>query len=132
MNANDREARGEALVDEARQRLAEISFPSTLAACLHHLRHNPNDGMGWYERRPFIAFLMLKWSAELRDPTADRRMGLAADFDFVQQKIWDAIGFWYAINGPQFCCVELLSSSSGISADLRSDPSRARPCCLEI
>jgi hypothetical protein len=92
VNANDREVRGNALIDEARQRLAEISFSSTLAACLDRLRHNPNDGMDWYRRLPFVSFLMLKWSAELWDLTAERREGVAADFDFVQATIWDAIG----------------------------------------
>ncbi|WP_395681817.1 hypothetical protein [Dokdonella sp.] len=92
MNANEQEVRGNALIDEARRRLAEISFRSTLHACLYFLRKEPNDDFGWYERRPFLVFLMIKWAAELWNPAKERRDGADEDFNFVEQRIWDAIG----------------------------------------
>lgn len=83
---------GNALIDKARARLSELSIESVLAACLDYLRREPNDGYEWYERRPFITFLMIKWAAELWDPNAQRRACTPSDFDFVAQSIWDATG----------------------------------------
>lgn len=65
---------------------------SVIAACLDYLRRKPNDGHEWYERRPFIPLLMIKWAAELWDPNTPRRTCTATDFDFVAQRIWDATG----------------------------------------
>ena len=82
-------ATGDALIHQARGRLSELSLESVLRLCIHYLTREPNDGYGWYERRPFITFLMIKWAAELWDPTHQRRVAKPSDFDFVVQSIWD-------------------------------------------
>lgn len=69
-----------------------LSTESVIAACLDYLRRAPNDGYEWYERRPFIPLLMIKWAAELWDPNAQRRACTASDFDFIAQRVWDATG----------------------------------------
>jgi hypothetical protein len=90
MNANDQLLAGVALVDQARERLAQLSVGSVLKACLYFLRREPNDGPDWYKRAPFVTFMMIKWAAELCDASVARRGGTDADFDFIQQSIWEA------------------------------------------
>lgn len=81
---------GNTLIEQARGRLRELSIESMLAMCLHYIRREPDDGNDWYERRPFVTFLMIKWAAELWNPNTQRRACTASDFDFVANKIWDA------------------------------------------
>lgn len=100
MNTADETAVGIALIDQARQRLGELSIESVFAACLHYLRRKPDDGYEWYERKPFIALLMIKWAAELSDQNTQRRAGTASDFDFIGQCIWDAIGKLVRVTRP--------------------------------
>lgn len=92
MNTTGDTATGNVLIDQARGRLSELSLESVLMACLHYLRREPNDGYEWYERRPFITLLMIKWAAQLWDQNTRRRTATASDFDFVAQSIWDATG----------------------------------------
>lgn len=92
MNTADDKAAGNALIDQARARLSELSIESVLAACLNHIRSKPDDGNEWYVRTPFITLLMIKWAVELWDPNTQRRAGTDSDFDFVAQSIWDATG----------------------------------------
>lgn len=100
MKTGDQTAVGITLIDQARKRLGELSIESVLAACLHYLRRRPDDGYEWYERKPFIALLIIKWAAELWDPNARRRAGTESDFDFVWQCIWDAIGKLVRVTRP--------------------------------
>lgn len=100
VNTVDETGVGNALIDQARQRLGELSIESVFAACLHYLRRKPDDGFEWYERRPFITLLMIKWAVELWDPNTQRRAGTASDFDFVGQCIWDAIGKLVRVTRP--------------------------------
>lgn len=92
MNTADDKAAGNALIDQARARLSELSIESVLAACLNHIRSKPDDGNDWYVRTPFVTLLMIKWAVELWDPNTQRRAGTDSDFDFVTQSIWDATG----------------------------------------
>ncbi len=90
MHKGSDKAAGNALIDQARERLSELSPESVIGMCLDYLRRGPNDGYGWYERRPFIVFLMIKWAAELSNMRTQHRTANASDFDFVAQSIFDA------------------------------------------
>jgi len=83
---------GNALIDQARARLSELSFDSVFSACHYYLRRSPDDGYEWYERSPFIIFLMIKWAAELWNPNNQRRVCSNSDLDFIAQTIWKATG----------------------------------------
>jgi hypothetical protein len=84
--------RGQAFVDQARERLARVSATSVFEACLQEIRRLPNDGRDWYARRPFISLLVMKWAAADWRREDARPLATADDLNFIFQEIWDATG----------------------------------------
>ncbi len=84
--------KGNALIDDARSRIVKLSVESVIAGCLNQLRNQPNDGFQWYEKRPFITFLIIKWATELWDRNSQRKPCTASDLEYIAQCIWDATG----------------------------------------
>lgn len=87
-----KEERGNVLVQRARDRLQELDAHVVIEMALNYLKRRPDDGFDWYQRLPFVSFLMIKWAAELWGPEAQRRAPTPQDFDDIHQMIWDAIG----------------------------------------
>lgn len=84
---------GHAMVDAARERLHELDTGSIIDLTLNWLQRQPDDGFDWYKRMPFIAFLIIKWAAELWDEGLEgRRPATGEDFDFIANSLWEANG----------------------------------------
>lgn len=92
MNAPNHIVAGNAHIERARRRIAEVGTWSLLSQCLDHLRRAPSRGFDWYARCPYLALLIMKWAAELWREGEGRRASEDADFAFILQAIWDAGG----------------------------------------
>jgi len=93
MNARSAVDEGHALVHAARERLLELDTHSIINVALSRLQRPPNDGVEWYQRLPFIAFLIIKWAAELWDENQEgRQQAVGEDFDFIANNLWEANG----------------------------------------
>lgn len=83
---------GDRLLQEVRTTIAEVSTRTVFVNSLEHLRREPNDGIGWYGRAPFVPLLIMKWAAELWNPRERRRDLSRDEYVALVQKIWDANG----------------------------------------
>jgi hypothetical protein len=84
---------GHAMVHAARERLRELDTDSIIDLTLNWLQRPPDEGFEWYERLPFIAFLIVKWAGELwNEGQEGRRQATGEDFDFIFNNIWEANG----------------------------------------
>lgn len=93
VSANRDAGDGHAMLDQARERLRGLKTGSIIGLTLHWLQRHPDEGIEWYRRMPFIAFLTIKWAAELWDENqADRRQATGDDFDFVFSNLWEGNG----------------------------------------
>lgn len=92
MNGGMQRGHGDRLIEEARATIAEVSTGSVFVHSLEHLRQEPNDGIDWYGRAPFVPLLIMKWAAELWN-RRESRVDLSRDeYVALSQKIWDANG----------------------------------------
>lgn len=92
MNAGMQRGQGNRLIEEARATIAEASTGAVFIHSLEHLRQQPNDGIDWYGRAPFVPLLIMKWAAELWNPREPHKELSRDDYEAVVQKIWDANG----------------------------------------
>lgn len=81
---------GRDLIQQVRERLAQIDTATVFTACLRHLQRPPNDGIDWYSRCPFITLIVMKWAAELWREGEHRRGATDDDMAFVHQRVFDA------------------------------------------
>ena len=83
---------GRELIQQARQRLAQVDTTTFFAACLRHLQRPSFDGIDWYVRCPYITLMAMKWAAELWREDEHRREATDEDLEFVHQRVFGATG----------------------------------------
>lgn len=93
---------GQELIQQARERLAQIDIDTVFEFCLRELQRRPYDGNDWYGRHPYITLMVMKWAAELWREHEHRRDATGEDMAFVRQRIFDATGSLLRSQGRHF------------------------------
>lgn len=63
----------------------------------HQLNRYPDDGLEWYERKPHVLLLVLKWALASWRQNDDRPDPAEDDIRFILQTTWDAIGHLHRV-----------------------------------